>query len=799
MTVSGSGFNPTASQNTVHVNGIPAPVTSASSSQIAITIPDGATTGYITVANGNSMATSSSVFTVVTDVPVSISDFTPKVGDAGTVITILGTGFVPDPLANSVLIGTISVPVISSSETSLQVTAGTVSGKISVSVPFEPTAVSTDEFVSVPAPYSVTDVATSGHIQDGTPSPVAIAIPGKIGVRLFDGTAAQFVSLYVSSNTFAGATQITIYGPDGNVFASGSVSQGAANKLTLPPLTNTGAYMVVVQPPSTSKGELVLDLLKDASGTIVAGGAATTLSLAAGQNGIFVLSGSEGDYLGAAITSFAPAGAFVSFQLYAPYGGSPVWTKNVLVSAPKALELPQLPFSGTYALRVVLSGTQAAAVGMKVTQSTTGTLPLDGSITQFQTSGQLGRYTFTGTAGQGLTIQATAGSTFAGPVTVTVYQPDGSAWCPNWTFCISATLNANSDVKLDPLGLLPATGTYTVTVVPNGMDTGTVSLRLVPVATGALTVGDAATTLTLGTAQNGRYTFTGSAGAFLAIAVTALATSPSGGTVSFSFYAPNGSLFGGGSSFGAPSVPRSWALPQVPLSGPYTLVVTPSGTRGATLGVRLTQSSTGILAADGSVTQFQTTGQEGRYTFDGTAGQGWTMQATAGATFTGPVSVTIYKPDSNTLKSASLNANSDVKIDLGIVAASGTYTVVVVPNGVDTGTVNLRLVSEATDILTVGDAAKTVTLGTAQNGRYTFTGSAGDYLGVAVTSFATSPTGGTADFYLYKPDGSSLWTAFSVSSVPKAWQLPQLPSSGVYTLRVVPSGTPGFASSRSVI
>jgi YD repeat-containing protein len=64
VTISGTGFSSTASQNTVTFNGTTATVTSASSTQLVVTVPTGATTGPIHVTAPGGSATSSSPFTV---------------------------------------------------------------------------------------------------------------------------------------------------------------------------------------------------------------------------------------------------------------------------------------------------------------------------------------------------------------------------------------------------------------------------------------------------------------------------------------------------------------------------------------------------------------------------------------------------------------------------------------------------------------------------------------------------------------------------------------------------------------
>ena len=91
--------------------------------------------------------------------------------------------------------------------------------------------------------------------------------------------------------------------------------------------------------------------------------------------------------------------------------------------------------------------------------------------------------------------------------------------------------------------------------------------------------------------------------------------------------------------------------------------------------------------------EFQTTGQPGRFTFTGTAGQGWSMQATAGSTFTSNIALSVYRPNGNLFTSTTLSGNSDVKVSLGLLPETGTYAVVIAPNGVDSGTVSMRLVA----------------------------------------------------------------------------------------------------------
>jgi hypothetical protein len=106
--VVGTGFSTVPSQNAIQLNGSPAAVLSASTSSLSFTVPGGGTTGRITVTRGVDTATSASDFTVIPG--VLISDFSPKMGKAGTTVTIAGSNFDPVPAENAVAVGVDPVP-----------------------------------------------------------------------------------------------------------------------------------------------------------------------------------------------------------------------------------------------------------------------------------------------------------------------------------------------------------------------------------------------------------------------------------------------------------------------------------------------------------------------------------------------------------------------------------------------------------------------------------------------------------------------------------------------------------------
>lgn len=64
VSIVGANFNPNPANNTVEFNGVPAQVTAANGTNLTVTVPEGATTGIITVTVGEQTVESATAFTV---------------------------------------------------------------------------------------------------------------------------------------------------------------------------------------------------------------------------------------------------------------------------------------------------------------------------------------------------------------------------------------------------------------------------------------------------------------------------------------------------------------------------------------------------------------------------------------------------------------------------------------------------------------------------------------------------------------------------------------------------------------
>ena len=145
---------------------------------------------------------------------------------------------------------------------------------------------------------------------------------------------------------------------------------------------------------------------------------------------------------------------------------------NTFTCGSTAFVEPQtLPVSGTYTLVVDPSGagTGQATVNLYDVVDVTGSITLGGSAVNVSlpVPGQKASFTMSGTAAQQATVRVT-GSTFS-CVTVTLLKPDGTSLTS--TFSCGGAFNLATQT-------LPVTGTYTITVDPNGASAGSMSLSV---------------------------------------------------------------------------------------------------------------------------------------------------------------------------------------------------------------------------------------------------------------------------------------------------------------------------------
>jgi sugar lactone lactonase YvrE len=241
VTIFGSQFGSTVSENIVKFNGVAAIVTHATAEQLKANVPAAATSGSVTVEVAGQRVTGP-LFTVF-----GISQLDPAVGTPGTVVTINGDAFSLVPSGNTVLFNGAVATVTSASAKQLLVvvppaaTTGAVTVQVANLVATGPIFTVSPSAISDIAPnrgFPGTDVAINGQAFDTRNAPVV----------KFNGMIADVKRL--------SATQITATVPATATTGYVTVEYGS-RLLSGPIFTVIQTDLASIQPSSGSTGTTV--------------------------------------------------------------------------------------------------------------------------------------------------------------------------------------------------------------------------------------------------------------------------------------------------------------------------------------------------------------------------------------------------------------------------------------------------------------------------------------------------------------------------------------------------------------
>jgi hypothetical protein len=424
----------------------------------------------------------------------------------------------------------------------------------------------------------------------------------------------------------------------------------------------------------------------------------------------------------------------------------------------------------------------ASADGQDVTRAAAGNvstvLPValgDPPVRLTFAEGQNAKLTFAATAGKRVSVNVSSVSVRS--ATLTLRDPGGAPLGAALSFGLGGGF-------LEPREL-PTTGTYSLVVDPSGTATGSITLALydVPLDAEAALAFGSSTSLALSVpGQNGRATFTGTAGRRVSVRVTGTIQG-----VRVSILAPGGAVVAAPVYVGTSG---GFVEPvTLPVDGAYTVFADPAA--AATGSVTLTPydvpaDATATLAF-GAPTALATTvpGQNARATFAGTAGRTVSLKLSS-VTMSG-ARVSILSPDGSTLAPATYFGTSGGFVEPRSLPLDGVYTVVVDPSGAATGSVTLTPYDVPPDVQGTLAFATPLTLSVGvpgQNARASFAGAAGKRISLTVSGVPT----GTAKISLLAPDGSTLVAPFLVASSGGFVEPLALASPGTYVVVVDPQG-----------
>lgn len=700
LTLTGTNYDPTPINNRVAFTAAMGAVATATSTSLTVPVPSTAQTGPISVSTISGTATSAQELyvappgVVATDVQytgrITVDGATVVAsittanktglmvfnGTAGqrvsvglsavTVPQFTGSVYRPDGV-----VMTVPAPLFGTGGGSLDLGILPLTGTYTIFL--DPVSTYTGN-ITVTVSTELTGTITPG----GAAVPITISRVGQNARYTFTGTVGQTISLGVTSVTIP-SLAVSIVKPDGtNLVAptSFSTSGGAIDSQVLP---STGTYAIFVDPAQASIGNVTIRLYNtpDITGTITLNGATVTPSLTVpGQRARYTFSGTAGQWVNLGLTAVTISSSAVS--MLKPDGTTLVST-TVSTSGGSLDPTTTLPVTGTYTIVVDPTGLSTGNMTLTLTSPVTGTITLDGAtvLVSLTKAGRTARYTFSGTAGQWLSLGLTP-VTIASS-TVTLLKPDGTQ--------LASTTVGTAGGGLEPPSTLPTTGTYTIVVDPAGTNTGNITLKLMSYLSGTLNLnGTATTTAITPIGRNARYTFSGTTGQWVSLGLTGVTITSSTVTL----WKPDGTQFTStsiGTSGGSLDAPTA-----LPTTGTYTVTVNPALQYTGNITLTLSSDVSGTVTINAAATPITIgrAGQNARYTFAGTASQQATVKITGNTL--GSVSVNLYTP-SGAVQTGMGSAAASFNLQTVTLATTGTYTVTINPQTIATGSLNLQVTS----------------------------------------------------------------------------------------------------------
>jgi subtilisin family serine protease len=651
----------------------------------------------------------------------------------------------------------------------------------------------------------VTAAGNSGADLDASPSyPASYQLPNVITVAATDNTdSLAYFSDVGAASVDLGAPGVDVY----STWPGGGYRMESGTSMAAPAVAGAAALVESADPSATPAGvRALLDgtahAVPDLAGVTRSGGRLDVNAALRCANTPEVLAESPGQ--GFTTTVGTPVPVTVIATNCADPGGVSVTGSDgagAIALSPAGGGVYNGSYTPSHEGPVTL--TFSATVG-----AATATATVSGSVPQTiqaggpavtvttATAGQNASLAFTGSAGErvSLTItNVTMGTSTCCAALVSVSAPDGSAvGSPAFVGTGGGFLDTRT---------LPAAGVYTITVDPQGTATGSMTLQLAdvpPDVTAPIVAGGSPVTLTMTAAgQNASATFSAAAGARVSLKVSGstIGTSTCCGA-RITILAPNGTAaapttFVGTSGTYVDAVTLASA-------GAYSIAVDPQGAATGSLTLTLyavppdaTASTT--PGATGAAVQNTVPGQNMRVTFPGTAGERIVLRVSASSLST--ARLTLQGPTGATVGNLMVFGVAGLFVDTQTLPSTGTYTLLVDPQGAITGGATLAVADvppDAAAAITPGGATVSLSMPAAgQNGSATFTGAAGERVSLRITS-----TISFALVTIQKPGGGALTTQAAVGTAGGFVDTVTLPAAGIYAIAVDPqqanTGTVGL-------
>ncbi|GLQ90969.1 IPT/TIG domain-containing protein [Dyella flagellata] len=383
-----------------------------------------------------------------------------------------------------------------------------------------------------------------------------------------DSTGTLNVNVYNSAGTLV---------KDGNATCRGT-DPGSSCRLLLWGLA-AGNYSIIVSPANGGTMSFSTLLQPPVMGPLLTTNSPVSVNLGAGQFEQLTFNATAGQpvTLNMSGVSTTPSGQPVYVGVYRPDVGT-MTPENYYTyfdaNQTQTINLPGLPVSGTYTLIVNNPLGLPASGSLSLVRSVGGTLPNGAAGQSYSTTvtGQNIALNFSANAGDNLELglnNIVANGSSSGAVNISVYNPAGTQIVSDT--CYSSTPGASCRELL--WGLIA--GNYSIIVSPANGGTMSFNATLQPAVMGPLLTLNNPVSVTLGSGQFEQLTFNATAGQSVTVSMTGVTTTPLGQRLYVGVYRPDvGQMTPNNyyNYFDANSAP-SMSLPNLPVSGTYTLIV----------------------------------------------------------------------------------------------------------------------------------------------------------------------------------------------------------------------------------
>ncbi|WP_406730103.1 RHS repeat-associated core domain-containing protein [Streptomyces sp. NBC_01794] len=775
VTLSGTGFSTTATSNMVTFGSKTAEVISASATQLKVKVPAGAEAGKVAVTIGGKTVQSPESFTLAPAGP-SVSKLAPASGTVDTQVVLSGNGFATAATDNVVRFGGgVVAEVVTRTDTALtvKVPPGAVNGPVSVETP-DGQARSTAAFQVTPAPGGQLESSEITSVADDTPPRVSVTTVGNFAEVRFEADQNEDINFGFTQSTFTAPVRLRLIDPQGKEVASSSVlGPQASGEWAYANLPVSGQYALILSPGGSNIGAVTVTVSNPATGELDPTTPPTSLTIGRpGQNGIarFTAQGGQRLSLGATTAGFP---SHNTLTLRRP-DGTTLSTLLVPNNAPEEWDSAPLTAAGTYTVAIDPNGVGTGTLTLTLSLSAdAGQLSTSAEPTRVDVvrAGQNAEATFQADAGADLSLGITSNA-FRSTVYASVIALSGTAVVDRSPLLAGATATIG-------LSDLPATGTYRIVIDPYQGATGSLALSLsedvrTPITADSPSIG----VVFARPGQRVRAEFTAPATRSLGFAVTGNSVAqptevylrPEGGTSQYIATI-------------SPATDGVAYMPGLTPGAKYAVLLVPTETATGHMTLWLSKPvAAGALSTTNPSGMGETTrpGQELQFTVETVAGDGTVVRFTD-STLDGDIS--LVTPSGVLQSKASSLFGSTGEADLRAPLSAGTWTVLLHPFRTAPGKATAALVPDVVGgTLTVGGAKQQATIASAaQNARFTFTGTTGQQLTLAVDAppFAWYVS-------VYGPDNKWLVNGRYMSKTALSTALAALPSDGVYTVTVDP-------------